>query len=291
MSDSMPPWDDLDELLDAERDVSPLDRDTVSRMSSRLAAALPLGVMGPGGGGAGGDSGDGGRGDATSGGPIDGASGSAIPTQALPALATGIAGPLAQMKVGAAIALLAVGATVGAGGHATWVAARSAAAASPAGAAGPQVDAAPASVASAVAPASSVDPAPAPSAATSASPATPRATSSQSPVASADPTVGPRVDEALRAERTLIERARTALTRTDAAAALEALRAHRARFPRGQLAEERDVLEVTALRMRGDDSAARDAAKRFQKNHPDSLLGDALPSSSSPAVPPPSKRP
>ena len=48
-----------------------------------------------------------------------------------------------------------------------------------------------------------------------------------------------------------------ALARRDWLSSLEAVRAHRQRFPQGQLAEERDALEVQALAAGGHSAAAR----------------------------------
>ncbi|HEY3356647.1 MAG TPA: hypothetical protein VGQ83_25575, partial [Polyangia bacterium] len=57
-------------------------------------------------------------------------------------------------------------------------------------------------------------------------------------------------DAQLAAERALIEIARTALSRGDAAGALEPLRAHARGFARGQFVEEREALLVQALAAR-----------------------------------------
>jgi TolA-binding protein len=63
----------------------------------------------------------------------------------------------------------------------------------------------------------------------------------------------PRDDRApgassLRTERLLLERANAALMRGDHASALAALRHHAAAYPKGQLAEERNVLLAQATR-------------------------------------------
>lgn len=77
-------------------------------------------------------------------------------------------------------------------------------------------------------------------------------------------------------ERQLVESARTALLRGDAQAALTAIASHRAQFPTGQLAEERDSLEVQALVHSGRIDDARAAAKRFRATYRDSVLGPAV---------------
>lgn len=77
-------------------------------------------------------------------------------------------------------------------------------------------------------------------------------------------------------ERQFIEVARTALLKRDAAGALSALASHRAAFQRGQLAEERDSLEVQALALAGRLDEARAAAARFKAAYPDSVFGPVV---------------
>jgi hypothetical protein len=81
--------------------------------------------------------------------------------------------------------------------------------------------------------------------------------------------------ESLAAERRLVELARAALARGRAGDALQALEQHRARFPAGQLAEEREGLAVLTRAAAGDDSAAR-AAEEFRRRYPRSLLLPAI---------------
>ncbi|MBI4701709.1 MAG: sigma-70 family RNA polymerase sigma factor [Deltaproteobacteria bacterium] len=80
----------------------------------------------------------------------------------------------------------------------------------------------------------------------------------------------------LRAERTLLEMARTAQARGDGEGALRALEAHQLAFPRGQLAEERDALVVFALVGAGRTEEGRQAARRFRERHPRSLMGPSV---------------
>ncbi len=80
----------------------------------------------------------------------------------------------------------------------------------------------------------------------------------------------------LRAERLLLERATTALMRGDDASALTALREHARKFPRGELAEEREVLLVRTLRAAGQDDAANQRAKDFKRQFPSSLQQGTL---------------
>ncbi len=87
---------------------------------------------------------------------------------------------------------------------------------------------------------------------------------------------GPHADSALSEERSLLTTARTALSRNKPDAALAALRQHRARFPRGQLDEERESLWVQALALAGRTSEAEARAADFKREFPKSLLGPAV---------------
>jgi len=80
----------------------------------------------------------------------------------------------------------------------------------------------------------------------------------------------------LDAERTLLETARTALVRGDSEHALAALARHRARFPGGQLREERESLNVYALVAANRKDEARAKAAEFRRSFPRSLQGPAL---------------
>ena len=73
-------------------------------------------------------------------------------------------------------------------------------------------------------------------------------------------------------EQSLLERARSALVRHDAAAAEQALDEHGRQFPRPRHAEERDYLRIQTLRERGDDARARERAQAFLAKYPTSLL-------------------
>lgn len=83
-------------------------------------------------------------------------------------------------------------------------------------------------------------------------------------------------DADLAGERALVDRARAALARGDAAACLEAVRSHEARFPNGRLAEEREVLAVRALARAGQTDEARARADRFRKRYPNSVFAGAI---------------
>lgn len=88
------------------------------------------------------------------------------------------------------------------------------------------------------------------------------------------PVVKTNADE--RAERQLLEVARTALLRRDAAAALDALGRHEARFATGVFAEERSSLEVQALVMAGRAEEAHAKGSEFLKKYPSSVFGPAV---------------
>lgn len=79
-------------------------------------------------------------------------------------------------------------------------------------------------------------------------------------------------DTDLSAERALVERARSALARGDAAGALAAVERHEREFSRGQLVEEREVLAVQALAASGRAQEAAERGARFRKAYPTSLL-------------------
>ena len=76
----------------------------------------------------------------------------------------------------------------------------------------------------------------------------------------------------LAAERALIDTARTALGRAQGQEALDTLRRHGDRFRSGRLVEEREALQVQALAQLGRGADAREAAARFRKEHPRSML-------------------
>lgn len=109
-----------------------------------------------------------------------------------------------------------------------------------------------------------------PGAAGSAAPATARAPATHAPAA-ATPRTGVASDEAESRERAWIERARAARARGDLAAVLDAADAHRRDFPRGELAEERELLAIQALVRLGRRTEAVERAARFRKAWPESV--------------------
>ncbi len=79
-------------------------------------------------------------------------------------------------------------------------------------------------------------------------------------------------DVGLAAERSLLEVARTALSRGDFASAMSSLDTHQKKFPKGVLREEREALYVQALARSGRHDEAKARAERFVKAYPKSML-------------------
>jgi hypothetical protein len=79
-------------------------------------------------------------------------------------------------------------------------------------------------------------------------------------------------DEALAAESRLVDTARSALAHGDFVAALVAVTNHERRFPSGQLAEEREALQIQALAGAHQDSEARTRAEAFRARYPESFF-------------------
>jgi hypothetical protein len=100
----------------------------------------------------------------------------------------------------------------------------------------------------------------------------------EAPAPSAAPAVSaaPARDVDLARERSLLGRARTALAKREARAALGALDRHAREFPSGRLAEERESLRVQALVLSGDRDAAQAEARAFEQKYPKSLLSGAM---------------
>ncbi len=93
---------------------------------------------------------------------------------------------------------------------------------------------------------------------------------------SSAPGIEARPDATLAQERYLVQGARVAVLRGDGSVALSLLDEHRARFPRGRLAEERDALRVQALGRAGRLDEARSEASAFRQRYPDSLFLPAI---------------
>jgi hypothetical protein len=86
----------------------------------------------------------------------------------------------------------------------------------------------------------------------------------------------PGADEALARERQVIEKARSALARHDAAAALAAVDEHTKSFPHGQLVEMREALAVQALVDAGRGAEAKARAERFHRTFPSSMYSSVV---------------
>lgn len=83
-------------------------------------------------------------------------------------------------------------------------------------------------------------------------------------------------DNLLGAERNLIDTARTAVARGDGEAALATLERHTREFPHGRLAEEREWLTIQALVLSSRAQEAREHATGFRRSFPHSLMLPAL---------------
>jgi hypothetical protein len=104
------------------------------------------------------------------------------------------------------------------------------------------------------------------------------------PVADGVPASRPRraragASDALARERQLLDLARGALERGEAAAALAATARHERLFPEGVLVQEREAMAIRALAMLGRLPEARTRAARFRERFPDSVLWPAIASS------------
>ena len=96
------------------------------------------------------------------------------------------------------------------------------------------------------------------------------------PKPSAAPSTSNAPDVDLAAERALVDRARSALSAGQPAAAIDAVDAHAARFPKGRLAEEREALAVQALARSGNTAAAKRRADAFRRAYPNSIFAPAV---------------
>jgi hypothetical protein len=109
--------------------------------------------------------------------------------------------------------------------------------------------------------------------------AIPPPSASSAPSASAASSAGGAVvrgADTVAEERAILDPARTALGRGDGASALDGVKRHEQKFPRGQLTEEREAIAVQALVVlhRGDEARARGG--RFLAKYPNSVLAPAV---------------
>jgi hypothetical protein len=101
------------------------------------------------------------------------------------------------------------------------------------------------------------------------------ASASASPAPAASASAGNK-DTDLTAERSLLERARSALARGNVNGAIEALGRHAAEHPRGRLSEERDAIWIQALAAAGRTGEARQRLARYRASYPRSFSLPAL---------------
>ena len=106
--------------------------------------------------------------------------------------------------------------------------------------------------------------------------ATPPSTSAASAAeAHGRPGVAPSASSTSTTESALLTEAHAALG-SNPSHALELVAEHRARFPKGQMGLERDMIEIQALEALGKTDEARARADAFRKRHPDSPFGPRL---------------
>jgi hypothetical protein len=120
-----------------------------------------------------------------------------------------------------------------------------------------------------IAPAPSVVATEAPTPPLAPEPAAPEPSVSSAPAPVAPEKPAPRVQ---LSEADLLEQARSALKSGDAARALQNATEHAARFPRGVLVQEREVLAIQALRRLGRSAEAERRAEAFGKAFPGSAF-------------------
>jgi len=89
-------------------------------------------------------------------------------------------------------------------------------------------------------------------------------------------TAAPGAPSELSRERALLDLARAHAARGEPALSLQQAERHRAQFPRGKLAEEREALAIRALLALGRNAEARTRAQDFHSAHPDSFLLPAI---------------
>jgi hypothetical protein len=80
----------------------------------------------------------------------------------------------------------------------------------------------------------------------------------------------------LEEERRLLDGGRRALRDGRASDALDAVAAHKARYPRGKLVEEREALRIRAFDRMGKATLAREVALRFLARYPSSIHRDIV---------------
>jgi len=85
----------------------------------------------------------------------------------------------------------------------------------------------------------------------------------------------------LARERALLDLSRKSAAGGDAVSALATAERHRAEFPNGRLAEEREALAIRALSVLGRSAEARERAATFHATYPNSFLAGIVDSAAS----------
>jgi hypothetical protein len=259
--DRLPP--ELDAFLAPERRRPDPPGDMQGEIFARLGATL--GWFGGSGPGSGPDGSDPSGGGGPPGGDVGGGGGLAVHGAKHAAAGTVVKASLAKT-----VATLVVGGVLGSAVHEAYdrVSERRAERARPVAVATPPVAApAPPPIAT-----RDPEPVPEPVPEPAAAPAVPRAASPAPKVDHAARSAIRERDRNLAAERALIEQARTAIAREQAATALAALERHARDFPQGALEEERESLLVPALVGVERFDPARKTAARFHKRFPRSIF-------------------
>ena len=116
---------------------------------------------------------------------------------------------------------------------------------------------------------------PAPTALTETAKAAPAEAKKDSDAPEAKPAAPSDSEQKADPESEMLQSAREQLSSGNAAAALTSLEHMRKRFPKGNLAQDRELLRIEALKAKGQHGAAKTAARKFAKAHPNNPhLGD-----------------
>jgi hypothetical protein len=117
--------------------------------------------------------------------------------------------------------------------------------------------------------------------------APPSETPSTAPAAIPSPSAARPAGSAgdLTRERELLDAARAALDRGRPNDAVAAAREHAQKWPRGYLAEEREVVLIQGLVAAGNQQEAEHRAAQFHRTFPKSILGPAVDAAVRPRVP------
>jgi hypothetical protein len=185
---------------------------------------------------------------------------------------------LAAHPISTLVTMLALGGALGAGTHAS-VTSRHHQSINAPGVSSQVATQAPAAIASSQEPVTAISDLPQVAAAQRAPDgvsANQRANAAAGKAQAAMPPEVPAEAPSLAEQLALLETARSAVARKDAAAAMRALDAHRVQFPTSELAEEREALTIRALAMANRASDAKSRLARFETEFPGSLMLPSL---------------